>query len=609
MGTGWWANGSSLRAFGRNRRGNVAMLWGLMAAVLLGILGLAVDFTRAQMVHTQLQNAADGAALAAARGVGLTMSQRTSSARAFFDAEAGEYAQTSTFALTTLANGTYQVQASAPMPMSLAALVSNQPWNIGVTSQALQSGVNLEVSLVLDTTGSMSGQKIIDMRNAATNLVNTVVRAQQTPFYSKLALVPFSIGVDAGAYADSVRGSVTGGTAITGATWRSGAAKAITAAVRSGSNVTITSAAHGFANGDVVYITGVGGITQLNNHYWTVSNVTLATYRVSGVSGSSTFTSGGSATKCQTATCEIVVTSNGHGLANGDYAYITGVNGMTQINSAANTAWLVSTPITANTFVLSGTNGPSFTNYTNGGTAYCTRYGCQYLRFTSQTGATRVFGITTCVSERTGANAFTDASPSTTYLGRNYSVGSDNPCPSGGGILPLSTDTATINSHINALTAAGSTAGHLGTAWGWYMLSPNFSYLWPGASQPAAYNAPSTLKIMVLMTDGAYNSSYCNGIISQTSGSGSGSTSNHINCNSANGDSPTQALALCTAMKAQGVIIYTVGFDLQGDQNAINLLTNCATTPSNFYNAATGTDLQSAFQNIANQITQLRISH
>ena len=265
--------------------------------------------------------------------------------------------------------------------------------------------------------------------------------------------------------------------------------------------------------------------------------------------------------------------------------------------------------MTANTFALLGSNGPTYNAYTNGGTEYCTTYGCDYLRFTSQTGATRVFGVTTCVSERTGANAFTDAAPSTTYLGRNYSVGSDNPCPGGGAIMPLSTDTTAINARINALQAAGSTAGHLGTAWGWYTLSPNFGYLFPGASQPAAYDAPSTLKIMVLMTDGAYNSSYCNGVISQLSGSGSGSTCNHINCNSANGDAPTQALAVCTAMKAQGVIIYTVGFDLQGDQNAINLLTNCASNPSNFYNAATGGDLQSAFQNIANQITQLRISH
>ncbi|MBS0385234.1 MAG: pilus assembly protein TadG [Proteobacteria bacterium] len=608
MGTGRWTTGRSVGAFGKDRRGNVAMLWGLMGAAMLGLLGLAVDFTRAQMIHAQLQNAADGAALAAARGQGLTLDQRTHAARAFYDAEAGSYAASSNFGLQQLPDGTYQVQASAPMAMSLAALVSNHDWTIGVTSQAVQSGVNLEVSLVLDTTGSMAGQKIIDMRNAATNLVNTVVRAQQTPFYSKLALVPFSVGVDVGSYASSVRGNITSGTSITNATWRNGAAKNVTAAVRSGTTITITSAAHGFANGDTVYITGVGGITQLNNKRWVVSGVTLNTYNVTGVSGSTTFTSGGSATKCLTSACEVVVTSNSHGLANGDYAYITGVNGMTQINNAANTAWLVANP-TVNTFVLSGTNGPTFSNYTSGGTAYCTRYGCQYLRFTSQTGGTRVFGVTTCASERTGGNAFNDAAPSATYLGMNYSVGSDNPCPTGNTIVPLTTNTTALNAQINALQAANSTAGHIGTAWGWYMLSPNFSYLWPAASQPAAYNAPSTLKIMVLMTDGAYNTSYCNGVISQLSGSGSGSTSNHINCNSANGDSPTQALALCSAMKAQGVIIYTVGFDLQGDQNAISLLTNCATDPSHFYNAATGTDLQSAFQSIANQITQLRISH
>src|SRR5690349_15958130 len=97
MGIRWWATGRSLRAFGQNRRGNVAMLWGIMAAVLLGVLGLAVDFTRAQMIHTQLQNAADGAALAAARGIGLTLSQRTAAAHAYYNAEAGEYAASSTF--------------------------------------------------------------------------------------------------------------------------------------------------------------------------------------------------------------------------------------------------------------------------------------------------------------------------------------------------------------------------------------------------------------------------------------------------------------------------------------------------------------------------------
>lgn len=610
----WWLGGKgSIWAFNRSRRGNVAMLWALMATVLVGTVGISVDFTRAQMIRVRLQNAADGAALAAARDYGATLTQRTNVAHAYFDAEAGDYGgAAANFSLTPLPDGTYRVQASAPMQMSLASVISNNPWTIAVASDAVQSGVNIEVGLVLDTTGSMSGQKIIDLRSAATNLVNTVVRAQQSPFYSKVALATFSVGVDAGGSASAIRGSVTSGHSITAADWRSSAARNITAAVRGSpsSTITITSAAHGFTNGDTVWIAGVGGITQLNSKKWVVSGVTTNTYQVTGVGGSTTFTSGGTATRCATAACEIVVTANSHGLANGAYAYIRGVNGMTQINSAANTAWLVS-GATANTYALSGTNGPGggFSPYTSGGTSYCTVYGCQYERFTSQTGVTRVFGVTTCVSERTGANAFTDAAPSASPFGMNYSVGSDNPCASPNPLMPLTTDTNALNTRISGLTAAGSTAGHIGFAWGWYLLSPNFSYLWPAANQPAAYGAPSTMKIAVLMTDGVFNTSYCNGVISQTSGSGSGSTSNHINCNSANGNAATQALAVCTAMKAQGVIVYTVGFDLQGDQNAISLLTNCATNPQHFYDAATGADLQAAFQDIANQITQLRISH
>ena len=614
MGAGRWLAGRSLGAFGEARRGNVAMLWALMAVVLVGTVGISVDFTRAQMIRVQLQNAADGAALAAARDYGASLSQRTTVSRAYFDAEAGDYGPLANFSLTPLPDGTYRVQASAPMQMSLASVISSNPWTIAVSSDAVQSGVNLEVALVLDTTGSMSGQKIIDLRSAATNLVNTVVRAQQSPFYSKVALATFSVGVDAGGSASAIRGNVTPSHSISAADWRSSPARNITAAVRgtggASSTVTITSAAHGFSNGDTVWIQNVQGLTQLNNKKWAVSNVTAASFQVTGVSGTSTFTSGGTTTRCATSACEIVVTANSHGLANGDYAYITGVSGMTQINNAANTAWLISNA-TANSYALSGTNGPGggFSTYTSGGASYCTVYGCQYERFISQTGATRVLGVTTCVSERTGANAFTDASPSASPFGMNYSVGSDNPCASPNPIMPLTTDTNALNTRISSLSAAGSTAGHIGFAWGWYLLSPNFGSLWPSANQPSAYYAPNTLKIAVLMTDGAFNTSYCNGVISQTSGSGSGSTGNHINCNSANGASATQALAVCNAMKAQGVTVYTVGFDLQGDQNAISLLTNCATNARHFYDAATGADLQAAFQDIANQITQLRISH
>jgi Flp pilus assembly protein TadG len=53
------------RDFRRNRRGNVAMLYALMLPVLMFGIGLAVDFTHAAQVRTQLNAAADAAVLAA----------------------------------------------------------------------------------------------------------------------------------------------------------------------------------------------------------------------------------------------------------------------------------------------------------------------------------------------------------------------------------------------------------------------------------------------------------------------------------------------------------------------------------------------------------------
>ena len=83
-----------MRRFGRARGGNVAMMWAAMGAVLMGLIGLTVDFTRAQSIRAQMQNAVDGAALVAERSSNLSMTQRTAAARAYFDAEMGATAAT-----------------------------------------------------------------------------------------------------------------------------------------------------------------------------------------------------------------------------------------------------------------------------------------------------------------------------------------------------------------------------------------------------------------------------------------------------------------------------------------------------------------------------------
>ena len=65
-------------------------------------------------------------------------------------------------------------------------------------------------------------------------------------------------------------------------------------------------------------------------------------------------------------------------------------------------------------------------------------------------------------------------------------------------ILPLTNVKATINSAIDAMAAGGNTVIPEGLAWGWRVLSPG-----PPFTEGAPYNDQSTIKIVVLLTDGA----------------------------------------------------------------------------------------------------------
>ena len=63
-----------------------------------------------------------------------------------------------------------------------------------------------------------------------------------------------------------------------------GTSKVITGATAA-NPVVVTSAAHGFANGDIIYISGVVGMTQLNGLYYKVSAVAANTFALQTVAG------------------------------------------------------------------------------------------------------------------------------------------------------------------------------------------------------------------------------------------------------------------------------------------------------------------------------------
>ena len=106
-----------------------------------------------------------------------------------------------------------------------------------------------------------------------------------------------------------------------------------------------------------------------------------------------------------------------------------------------------------------------------------------------------------CVTERIGAQAYTDAAPAgtSTYVGKGY-FGTSTTTSCGVGnhsdtevnsIQPLSTDTTMLKRRIEKLASGGSTPGHLGTAWAWYLLSPNWNTVLQAAF-PISYAADPT---------------------------------------------------------------------------------------------------------------------
>ncbi len=164
-------------------------------------------------------------------------------------------------------------------------------------------------------------------------------------------------------------------------------------------------------------------------------------------------------------------------------------------------------------------------------------------------------------------------------------------CPSNAEIVPLSDDKAMLRRTVEGYRDGGTTAGHLGTAWGWYLVSPEWASIWPTASKPARYHDDKSIKAVVVMTDGIYNT------IGGVSGGDASATARQAS---------TIAVDTCTAMKAQGIRVYAVGF--QAPSAALDTLRACASTAASFFDAADGDQLRRAFRAIATELNNLRLS-
>jgi len=144
-------------------------------------------------------------------------------------------------------------------------------------------------------------------------------------------------------------------------------------------------------------------------------------------------------------------------------------------------------------------------------------------------------------------------------------------------LMPLSYDWTALKAKITALSANGNTNTTIGLVWGWQMVSQ-------GSTLSSAAAPDSKLdKVIVFLTDGD-------------------NTENRFTTTQSSIDARTSAV--CTAIKASGVIVYTIRV-MDGNET---LLKACASDAGKYFSVTSASQLTTVFASIAQALSNLRVS-
>lgn len=516
-----------LDRFSRNDAGAVSLVFALLALVFFSFIGVAVDYSRWSNMKGRTADALDAALLAGGRALQTQSSPEdaVAVARKNFEENAKKLQIINPQVTISVAADGQSLEGVAWAKMTTPFLgllktkslkvAANAKVGFSIGAGSSKGGSDLEISLMLDVTGSMcdgnvapctSGAKIGALKAASADLVNIILQNAATSASARIALVPFSTRIVVGPPQDGPTGNL------------------------------------------------MKKLTNLQPKW---------TGWMNEWSGCSTWTPGG-----------------------------------TSEDPGSGGSCTTKTPVHKTDM-----------------------------------------DIVPCLTDRTGPEEFTDAAPGSNAWLNGQEGGrrpmswdsSDTPLAPGDGdgssaaeasdqwnyndwggscwdvdpanmVMPLTNDKDALLQRINSLVGYGATSGALGTAWAWYMISPNWDNIWNGQSKPGSYadtvpvgsNPPKLRKIAVLMTDGLYNA------YRGWMGQDPVTVSNN-------------AKSICTNMKAAGIEIYTVGFDLDSlpaaqQARAKDVLQTCGTDIQHFYDAINAEQLKQSFRDIALQLSQLFVA-
>lgn len=203
--TYWWGTlRQRIAAFPSDRRGTIAIMVATSFLVMLGMLGIAIDFARAQVYASRIYYAADATALALSREnfqaiidpkYATKNDELTALANLYFDANVPVGYMGGNVIITAQAIGASPVQqfsmtVNASLPLVFGPLIEAiggstiSTIDITKTSRALYTTQNsnkggMEIVVVLDNSGSMRNE-ITNLKNAVAALITMLFGSDTT---------------------------------------------------------------------------------------------------------------------------------------------------------------------------------------------------------------------------------------------------------------------------------------------------------------------------------------------------------------------------------------------------------------------------------------------
>lgn len=219
-----------LRRFQRDDRGAFAVIFAVLAIVLVAMSGAVVDFTSVQQARTRAQVALDASALALeptiytstasqiqTQAQALLVDRLADAATSWGNCATNSYkAPCATVALPVVdtTNGQLTLNATIKVQMNFVDLVGVQTISSQIVSVATRKKLSLEVAMALDNSGSMGtvmsngSTRIVNLQasaNCASNILFygvTTCAASTTGLTKnanvKIGLVPFTSAVNVG---------------------------------------------------------------------------------------------------------------------------------------------------------------------------------------------------------------------------------------------------------------------------------------------------------------------------------------------------------------------------------------------------------------------------